>query len=61
MDTKVAHFLFFYRLFTKCNLFKYHKHIVKPLIWQKYLWIQIANLNKNIYWGVKFNKHTPII
>ncbi len=28
---------------------------------KKNLWIKIANLNKNIYCGVKFNKHTPII
>jgi len=58
-QTKVAHFLSLYVFFAKCTLFKCHKHIVKPSIWQQYLWIKIAKLNKNIYWGVKFNKHTP--
>jgi hypothetical protein len=49
MQVMVAHFLYLYGLFAKCTLFKCHKHIVKPLIGQKYLWINIANKNKNIY------------
>jgi len=61
MHIKVAHFLSLSELFAKCTLFKWHKHIVESSIWQKYLWIKIVNLNKNIYWEVKFNKHTPII
>jgi hypothetical protein len=61
MQPMVAHFLRPYGHFVKCILFKCYKHIIKSSIWQKYLWIKIAYLNKNIYWGVKFNKLTPII
>jgi hypothetical protein len=56
-----CHFLLLDGLFAKCTLFKCHEHIVKLSIRQKYLWIKSANLNKNIYWKVKFNRHTPII
>jgi len=52
MHTKVVHFLSLYGLSAKSTLFKCHKCIVKTSIWQKYLWIKIANLNKNIYWRV---------
>jgi hypothetical protein len=52
MHIKVAHFLSLYGFSTNCILFKCHIHIIKSSIWQKYLWIKIANLNKNIYWGV---------
>jgi hypothetical protein len=51
LQAKVAHFLSLFRLFAKCTLFKCHKCTIKSLIWQNYLWIKIANLNKNIYWG----------
>jgi hypothetical protein len=56
----VDHFMHLYALSIKCIIFKWHKHIIKSSISQKYLWIKIANLNKNIYRRVKFNKHTPI-
>jgi hypothetical protein len=60
LQAKVAHFLSLFGLFAKCTIFKCHKRIVKSSIWQKYLWIKIANLNKNIYWWMKFNKYTSI-
>jgi hypothetical protein len=49
MQAMVVHFLRPYGVSIECILFKCHKHIVKSLIWQKYLWIMIVNLNKNIY------------
>jgi hypothetical protein len=61
MHIKVVQFWSFFRLSEKSILFKCHKCIIKSSIWQKNLWLKIANLNKNIYWRVKFNKHTPII
>jgi hypothetical protein len=60
----ILKWLIFWSLFdlsTKCILIKCHKCIVKSSIWQKYLEIKIFHLNKNIHWGVKFSKHTPII
>jgi hypothetical protein len=61
MKATMIHFLGPYGLYVECIIFKWHKHIVKSSIWQKYLWIKIANLNKNNYYKVKINKHTPII
>jgi hypothetical protein len=52
MQAMVAHFLQPYELSAECTLFKCHKCIVKSSIQQNYLWIKIANLNKNIYLGV---------
>jgi hypothetical protein len=43
MQTKVAHFLHPYGLFVECTIFKCHKKVGKSSIWQKYLWIKIAN------------------
>jgi hypothetical protein len=60
MQTTMVHFLRPYGLSTKYNLFKCRITKIINLI-KKYLWIKIANLNKNIYKGVKFNKHTPSI
>jgi len=49
MQAMVAHFLHPYGLFAECFFFKCHKNIIKSSIWQNYLRIMVANLNKNIY------------
>jgi hypothetical protein len=38
-------------LFTKCHLFKCHKHVVKSSLC--HFWIMIVNLNKNTYITIK--------
>jgi hypothetical protein len=56
----MAYFLSLFGLSTKCTLFKCHKCIAKNIYLSIILYIKIFNLNKNIYWWVKFNKHTPM-
>jgi hypothetical protein len=59
-QVRVVHFFHHIRFFVKCILFKCHKYMVKPSMWQLSFGIKIVNLNKINYIIIKFNKCTPM-